>query len=300
MKRHYILPILFILCICMAVSCQKTEPPVSPRFQLPTISSDVVYPVEDRGADAAFGGKCFYYLSASSSEVRALDLSTGEDWVLTDALTSPALLAADGDEVCVYDESDSLIHRFSHEGSEIGVYIPPEPPEHGWKYKRMAVFHGTVAISSDLHLWIIDGGTGKTTEADLSDCEFREIVHPFVADCDTIYFVGSMGNASYNNTLYKCTGEGIVNEKWTEAVFQAFCMMGDEVVFEDSVQLFGLEHGKYPVLATIDPHNSLRNGVALRMAFSENSLAVEWLGAPHQVVVYPITVSEEGAIENEN
>ena len=40
--------------------------------------------------------------------------------------------------------------------------------------------------------------------------------------------------------------------------------------------------------------------VALRMAFSENSLAVEWLGAPHQVVVYPITVSEEGAIENEN
>lgn len=225
MKRHYILPILFILCICTAVSCQKTEPPVSPRFQLPTISSDVVYPVEDRGADAAFGGKCFYYLSASSSEVRALDLYTGEDWVLTNTLASPALLAADGDEVCVYDESDSLIHRFSHEGSEIGVYIPPEPPEHGWKYKRMAVFHGTVVISSDLHLWIIDGGTGNITEADLTDCEFREIVHPFVADCDTIYFVGSMGNASYNNTLYKCTGEGIVNEKWTEAVFQAFCMM---------------------------------------------------------------------------
>ena len=300
MKNHILILLILLFCAIAVVSCKKTEPPVSQRFQLPTISSDVVYPIEDRGADAVFGGKCFYYLSASSNEVRALDLCTGEDRVLTDTLASPTLLAADGDEVCVYDESDSLIHRFTHEGMEIGVYTPPEVPKHGWRYKKMDVFHGTVAISSDLHLWIIDGETGTTTEADFSDCEFREIVHPFVADRDTIYFVGSMGNASYNNTLYKCTGEGIVNEKWTEAVFQAFCMMEDDIVFEDNVQLFRLEHGKYPVLATIDPHNGLGNGVALHIAISENSLAVEWLGAPHQVVVYPITVSEEETIENEN
>ena len=300
MNKHLHLISILLLCVFVAVSCRKTEPSISPRFQLPALDSDMVYPIEDRGEDAVFGGKCFYYLSASSNEVRSLDLFTGEDQVFTDVLASPTLLAADGDEVCVYDESDSLIHRFSHEGTEIGVYIPLEPPEHGWRYKSLAVFRGTVALSSGLHLWIIDGRTGNTTEADLYDCEFREIVHPFVGDCDAIYFVGSMGNASYNNTLYRCTGEGIVNGKWTEAVFQALCTVGDEIVFEDNAQLFKLGHGKHPVLVAVDPHNEWGNGVALQIAVSGNTLAIEWLGAPHQVVVYPIVVSEEESSENEN
>lgn len=294
MKNRILFLIMLSIC-ALLFSCTSSQE--QKTYILPSITEDKVINNDYITENGCFINDSFYFIEWRTNRIQVLNLFTEEVSLFTDGLSSPMLIAADEDGVCVYDKSDKMIHEFSFDGQETAVYSASAEIGDSRLITDFDTKCGTIILTNGASLWALEKKSDSLREIQLTGFVYKEIISLSCNEMNRFMFVDRGDPMSDNRTLYCCSLDGTVLDQWDNSVYLSYFM-------EDNV-LYHTADGETPsrplyrsgktgdiLLCDLNQHtdcppDSPGSEIA-SLILSGNTIAVWWYETPLKIILYPL------------
>lgn len=249
---------LFLFLFSMGCAHHVTK---ADRYELPAVIRETVYELEGPIHQGGAGGGAFLYWNADTETVHSLDLASGADRELTDAVPRPTLFAVSESGFCVYDETTDAILRYSPDGEETGSFAldgsfsgrPSAMDEHG----------GVIVVTDGARFGIIRESDGNMRFVEPKGEIGGQITSVCVQDEKRLLLVSEEDGG----TLYEMNLKNGKVDPLSKRTCVSVCCYGDTVCFTDGTGLYALSGKEENAVGQLKG-----DGVLLSFALSEDTL----------------------------
>ncbi len=290
MKRF--LTVLALLSALLALTgCGETVVDDVDRYEMPTVTEEAVYDVPAYITDGDVYRNLLYYGLDQTSGVWAMDITTGEVSLFSDAVEEPGLFSTDKDGLYVWDKATNEIVVFDYDG-EIQQHIPMPDENRGELYFwQIDHYDGLLAVAARENVWTLEDGKTKWQEVDVSHYLFDCIMSVRVRNKNAVIidFQGKYEDSS--SLVIECDRRGKHANVLIDESVQSFDVTGGHFYMANGLgRIFEVtEKGKLFKM-TPDPHTDLP--LAYRIVISNQTMLVLWYSEKY-VAVYPFVNESE-------
>ena len=282
---------ILALALISLMACSSEITDTTDRYEMPTVTEEAVYDVPAYITDGDVYRNLLYYGLDQTSGVWAMDITTGEVSLFSDAVEEPGLFSTDKDGLYVWDKATNEIVVFDYDG-EIQQHIPMPDENRGELYFwQIDHYDGLLAVAARENVWTLEDGKTKWQEVDVSHYLFDCIMSVRVRNKNAVIidFQGKYEDSS--SLVIECDRRGKHANVLIDESVQSFDVTGGHFYMANGLgRIFEVtEKGKLFKM-TPDPHTDLP--LAYRIVISNQTMLVLWYSEKY-VAVYPFVNESE-------
>ena len=199
---------LLIFLFLSLLACSPDDVDTTDRYEMPTVTEEALYELPEYLEDGDVYRNFLYYGLYQTSGVWAMDITTGEVSLFSDAVEEPGLFSTDSSGLYVWDKATNEIVVFDYEGT-ITQRIPMPDENRGELYFwQIDHYDGLLAVAARENVWTLEDGKTKWQEVDVSHYLFECIMNVLVRNKNSVVIVFNGQYDESSSLVIECDRKG--------------------------------------------------------------------------------------------
>jgi len=277
---------LLIFLFLSLLACSPDDVDTTDRYEMPTVTEEALYELPEYMEDGDMYRNFLYYGLYQTSGVWAMDITTGEVSLFSDAVEEPGLFSTDSSGLYVWDKATNEIVVFDYEGT-ITQRIPMPDENRGELYFwQIDHYDGLLAVAARENVWTLEDGKTKWQEVDVSHYLFECIMNVLVRNKNSVVIVFNGQYDESTSLVIECDRKGRHAKVLIDESVQTIDITGGHFYMANGLaRIFEvMEKGKLFKMKP-EPHPDLP--VVQKVFISNQTMLILWDAEKEGVAVYP-------------